>query len=954
MNGFIHHLVDQIPEDDIGYLVNAAYVFPTRRACYHFRDALVKRFTPQTFWLPGIFSIEDFVVKCTGKPVTSEIDLLFALYQAYSSTYLPTRDHEVDREELPTFDKFYSWGQVLLKDFDEVDRNLVNPKELYRNLELLRELEIRYQDNEEVQDALKRFNEMMGKDPTDLKANFSNQWSRISKTYHAFREAMERRNIYYPGMLYRLLAEQMEEGSADLVFDRVVFAGFNALSKSEEVIFNRLLDRGIGTVYWDADRSYMEKDVEEAGRFMRLNYRKWPPSDTSRWIITDMLKDPKKIRLIGGVQAVGQTQIVGQLMEQITIDQQDRCGIVLSDEGLLFPLLYALPDNIQKLNVTMGYPANHSHWFRLSNSFLEYQLHRRGKGDKVYVEAEYLKDLLTNPLLQRSLPAVRNILPQPGQKRRWLAFSDLLDEDMPELLIQALKPKERVEDLARALISLLMSIYQKLRLQQELDQVETEFAYQAIRLLMQLEEQIREYHQQLEARTFVRLVVQAFEQSRIPFSSEPTKGLQLMGLLETRALDFEKLILVSVNEGRVPRGNQHNTFIPYAIRKAFRLPTFEEQDAIYAYHFKRLLQRAGDATIIYNTEVAIDGSGEKSRFIWQLKQSFPAYTIEEQIYQMSIAKPKPGTSLKIHKTSQEQEMMGRFLSGNGEKFLSSTAIRHYLDCSLRFYFRYVARIKEREKQSSELDARDFGNIVHHALDRLYRPLVGETLTRDGINDLLSSQLIPEVVNESINIQLNRSAGTMLEGKDILHEQIIQKLIYKAIENDRRQTPFTLEGTETKISASLEFGPGKMVSLEGTLDRVHRKNGIVHIIDYKTGKADLPYLRKPAFPDSGTTYIEQHFVDPKWKAGFQAFFYGLLWIKNHDPMPLKLGVYPLKKVNEGIKYLNYDQSIPVSGFEEFERLLVQTLEEMFDLDTPFVQTDDADRCRYCAYKEICQR
>ncbi len=942
MNGFIQYIVNHIPEAGAPGLANMAYVFPTRRAGYHFRDALVKRFEGQTFWLPRIFSIEDFVVHCTGKAVSNEVDLLFALYQAYRDTYYPTHDKEVDKEELPTFDKFYSWGQVLLKDFDEVDRNLVDTGQLYQNLEQLRDIEIRYQDSEEVRIAFDRFNEMMGAEPTDLRANFANQWSRVSKTYHAFNKVMSDRDIYYPGILYRLLAEQLEEGSAVLDFEQVCFAGFNALSRSEEVIFNRLIEKGIGTLYWDADKSYLEHEVEEAGKFMRRNYRKWRPSDSSHWVITDMLSSPKKINMIGGVQAVGQTQIVGQLIEGMPVDQHDRCGIVLADEGLLFPLLYALPESIKSLNVTMGYPGNHSHWFRLACSFLEYQLHKRGKGDKVYVEVEYLNDFLTNPLIQRSLPSIRGILSSLGKKSRWLALSDLIESETPAILVQALQPMDRVADLAGALTSLLMSIYQKLRLEEKLGEIETGFAYHAIKLMRQLEDRVREYNQQLESRTFMRLVVQTFEQSRIPFSSEPTRGLQLMGFLETRALDFERLILVSVNEGRAPGGNRHNTFIPYAVRKAFKLPTFEEQDAIYAYHFKRILQRAREITILYNTEVAIDGSGEKSRFLWQLKQSFPPDTIVENTYQMSLSKSKLDTSLEIQKTGQVLKMMSRFLIGEDSvKSLSPTAIRHYLDCSLRFYFRYVVRIQEREQESAELDARDFGNIVHKVLEKLYQPLVGSVLTGEQINNLLSSQQISDAVSEILKIYFNRSQGSVLEGKDILHQQIIQKLIYKAIENDLSQVPFTLEGTEMKITTPLEFGPGKSVNLEGTLDRVHIKNGLIH-------------LRKPVFPHNGDEYVAQHFEEPKWKSGFQAFFYGLLWNKNYTPAPLKLGVYPLKKVNEGVRYLNSNKAIPVSGFEEFQRLLLETLLDIFDEDKPFVQTEDTLRCRYCAYKEICQR
>lgn len=953
MNGFISCVVDRISDEDLHRLTNYAFVFPTKRAGYYFRDAILKKHAQKTFWLPRILSIEDFIVHCTGRVISNEIDLLFALYQVYSNTYLTPPEGGTDKEELPTFDKFYAWGQVLLSDFDEVDRHMVNAKELYRNLEQLRELENRYQDDEEILFALKRFNQMVGNEPTVLSANFINQWSRVSKTYYAFKASLKEHNLSYAGMLYRMFAEQLEQKSMNLPFNKVVFAGFNALSKSEEIIINSLLKGGMATVFWDADKLYLDNEQEEAGKFMRRNYKKWPPSDQVHWIITDMVNEPKKIQVIGGVQAVGQAQVVGQLLSPLSREEQNNFGIVLTDEGLMFPLLYALPENIETLNVTMGYPTRQSQWFRLANAYMEYQLHISGSGNKAYAEIEQVTDLLTNPLIQRAVPSVKRWTALLKQKGRWLPVSKLTAEEAAEIQKLAFKPKDRVEDLMGSLVDLLMTIYQKLRLSKDLGLLETEFAYHSLKYLMQLQQQIQKYHQQLEPKTLARLIVQAFEQSRIPFSEAPSNGLQLMGFLETRALDFDRIIMVSVNEGKLPRGVRFQSYIPYAIRKAFKLPTFEEQDAIYAYHFKRVLQRAKDITILYNTEVAIDGSGEKSRYIWQLLEAFPKESISEQIYQMSLTKPSVGKKLQITKTSEVLEKMQRFLvNGGEEKPLSATAIRHYLDCSLRFYFRYIVRIPEREKEAGELDARDFGNIVHQSLERLYKPLVGQEVTRDMIEDLLNSQAIKEAVDKSFQTHFKGASYAVVEGKDLLQQQIIEKLLFKAVEKDFRNVPFTLTGTELKVVSDLEFGENRKVKLEGTLDRVHLANQAVHIVDYKTGKADL--IRKGSYRNKIEQYIQDHFDHPKYKAGFQGFFYGYLWSKQNHKTPLRLGVYPLKKVNEGTHWLYQGDIIPSSGFIRFERLLIETIQELFDKKVAFTQTEDISLCQFCAYKEICQR
>ena len=531
-------------------------------------------------------------------------------------------------------------------------------------------------------------------------------------------------------MLYRKLAEKLKDDSIELPYSSVVFAGFNALSTSEDVIFNCLLGKGVAQVFWDADQLYLNDDLEEAGNFMRKNYRKWPPSDKVHWIITNMLKDEKSIQLIGGVQKVGQSQVVSQLLDQLSVQDQSNCGVVLSDESLLFPMLYALPQNIRSLNVTMGYPTKHSHWYRLTEAYMEYHLHTRRTGSSAYAETEYVLPLLKNPLLQKSVPSAKKEVKFLNPKSRWVLLSTICTDESPEILKAALTPQPRVITLLGGLVELLMLVFQKLRLDNELQQLDTEFAYHSLKHLMQLEERIRKLHQQLEPATLSRLVLQALDQAKIPFTGEPASGMQLMGFLETRGLDFEKVILVSANEGKLPRGNRHQSYIPYAVRKAFGLPTYEEQDAVYAYHFKRVLQRAKEISIVYDTEVAIDGSGEKSRFIWQLVNSFPGKCISHQIYQMPMQPAQVSTELEIPKSDSVMALLSKLLIGSKEnKTLSPTAIRHYLDCSLRFYFRYLIKLREREKLSSELDNRDFGNIVHETFETLFQPFTGDSISR---------------------------------------------------------------------------------------------------------------------------------------------------------------------------------------------------------------------------------
>jgi RecB family exonuclease len=426
-----------------------------------------------------------------------------------------------------------------------------------------------------------------------------------------------------------------------------------------------------------------------------------------------------------------------------------------------------------------------------------------------------------------------------------------------------------------------------------------------------------------------------------------------MGFLETRALDFERLIILSANEGKLPQGIKHQSYIPFALRKVFKLPTFEEQDAIYSYHFKRLLQRAEKVSIVYNTEVAIDGSGEKSRLLWQLQQAFN-HPISELLYQMPLRQKEVNAQLRVPKTAQLSKMMHEIFLGTQPKSLSATAIRHYLDCSLRFYFRYILKLPERETWSDELDARDFGNIVHNALEMLYQPYVGKELDRESLKSLLTSDRVSVVIQEAFKKYYHREEPVTVQGKDVLHQQIIQKLLVKVIQQDMRHAPFLVTGTELKLHAGIPLNETQTVQLEGTLDRVTRRNQQDYILDYKTGRADLVRTYSPQLPQKAETYIETHFQQPHYKSGFQGLFYAWLWQEANPQGITHVGVFPLKKVNDGAQWLNHGQAIPPTATELFKNKLTEVLTELFDDQVDFTQTDDSDRCRFCAYKNICLR
>ncbi len=954
MDSFLKHIIKGIDPQELESLQNKVYVFPTKRACYYFREALQQHFDA-TFWAPQILSIEEFVATSLSSSVTDEINLLFELYEVYAATYPPHPEKSIDKEELPTFDRFYAWGQVLLKDFDEVDRYLVDADKLYTNLQQLSELEAINEEDEEVLHALNRFQDMMGQPPTNLMSNFAHQWNRVSKTYHAFKQRLTEQEMCYMGMLYRTLAENLKTGSTTLPYQEVVFAGFNALTLAEEEIFNTLYQQGKARFFWDADQWYMQSDYDEAGKFLRKYAQKWPASAQSVWIVTDMLNHKKELDFIGGVQSVGQAQIAGQLLNQLPQEVLARTAIVLADEQLLFPVLYALPEEVQRLNVTMGYPLKNGLWYRLIQAYLNYQEQLKGRGEQVYFQVESVWDLLGNSLIQTAINESANLLKRRLQraKSKWQALSSLNLSEMPESLRLALQPTNSIGEALSNVQQLLVTLYHRLRLQDDAIPVESELAYHSVKLLNQLSQRLSTFGVNLELKTVIRLMNESFSQARVPFSGEPIGGLQVMGFLETRALDFERLIILSANEGKLPQGIKHQSYIPFALRKAFKLPTFEEQDAIYSYHFKRLLQRSEKVSLVYNTEVAIDGSGEKSRLLWQLQQAFN-HPIAESLYQMPLQQTDINPTLRVPKTPELSNMMHEIFLGENPKPLSATAVRHYLDCSLRFYFRYVLKLPERETWTDELDARDFGNIVHNALEMLYQPYIGQEVDRDLLKSLIASDRITEVIQEAFKLYYHKSEPISVQGKDVLHQQIIQKLLVKVVQQDTRHTPFTVSGTELKIRGAISLNEQHRVQLEGTLDRVTRRNQQDYILDYKTGRADLVRTYSPQLPQNAQTYLQTHFEQPRFKSGFQGLFYAWLWQQSNPQNVTNVGVFPLKKVNDGMQWLNHGQPIPQSAIELFESMLTEVLTELFDDQVDFTQTEDSDRCRFCAYKNICLR
>lgn len=945
MKTFHQSLVDRISVHDLAELKSHCYVFPTKRGGVFFKQNLLRTFKGHNFFLPAILSIEEFVEKLTKSHITDELTLLFELFKIYKR-----KDKDLD------FDRFYAWGKIILKDYDEIDRYQADASKIYLGLQELKEIENVFGFNDELREIVSHFRSITDKqEKTKLLTDFLRIWEAVGKVYLEFDKTLTAKGLEYGGRLYRKIAEEIQQKDFNHPFSFYHICGFNALSSSEEAIFDKLITSGKGQLYWDVDEYYMVDPMEEAGDFLRVYQEKWP---NSVWISTNSLAKQKSINISAVPQNVGQAHLAAQYLKEGLLNgwQPEETALVLADEKLLLPVLYAIPFDTSKVNVTMGYPVKFTVAFDFVERYLELFRKSGKKGDDVSIYVFDLKPLLSNAYCSVLQPnvyesAVNWCLREKKTKVRLSEIVELLKS--PELK-QLFRAEPNWKSLFEHTNTYLTQVFYHFKAQEE-HTIDREFIYFFLKEFNQIGQYLEDRSEVISLKLLKKLVKEHFKAAKIPFEGEPVEGFQIMGFLETRTLDFKNLIVLSANEGKLPAQRSANTYIPYALRKAFGLPTFEEQDAIYGYHFKRLLQQAENIYFIYDSEVSKDSTGERSRFILQQLRRYEPLdniTITEKQYTGKINAPDlTEEPIVIDKTEQVLANMARYLQGSEEgKFLSPTSLTTYVACSLRFYFQYVLRIRETDEIEEDIDARIFGIVVHRVLELLYTPWLGKTIDAAEIKSLekLVSLKVGEVLTEEKIIQEHQG----LEGKDLLTRKIMERLVLKILKLDQAEAPIKITGLERDdLRYSIQLPNNETVLLGGTVDRMDEREGVTRIIDYKTGKVTLSNvtnLKKPV-PE----YIDQYFTNDDLKSGFQGYFYGLL-ARPEIKEQFQVGILGMKALNNGVQWLRNGDAIDTEIMDEFESHLQQMVKEIYDPSLSFVQTEDTKRCEYCAYKKICGR
>lgn len=930
------------------HLSERAVLFPSRRARLFFVDAL-SRIADRPMWQPSWATIDDLMTEISGLRHSDRVRLITELYKIYS-----------DYHDEP-FDRFYFWGDMLLTDFDTIDKYAVDADRLFRNITDLKELEadISYLTPRQLE-IITQFWSTLG-DEADLsveKRRFLSIWKSLGPVYRRFRQRLLELGFAYNGMIQRAAADRLRAGEFSFAEPRrYVVAGFNALSECEKTLFRFLSTAAETDFYWDYDSYYKDSDAQESGMFVRENVVQFPPRGD---ISHDNMAAQKELTAVAAasnaVQCKAAARILRRLAQEGSLDK--RTAVVLTDENLLLPLLYALPPEIGKVNVTMGYPLRTSLAYTFIERLVELQAHRRRKGDGWSFYHVDATGILAHPYVSDSDPEVtRQMQEEIVRERRvsvdgaWLGRSDLLQmifspavewRDQSDWLLRVVGAVARIPyegDDARQRVEFLAVIAEEItKLRNSLDECDVE----------------------LTPEVYASLLRRHLQTVRIPFEGEPLEGLQVMGILETRNLDFENVILLSMNDDNFPGNHMAQaSFIPYNLRSGYGLPTPEHHEGVYAYYFYRLIQRARRVWMLYCSHADDKSTGEPSRYIYQLdyESGFPVAKVEVGV-DVNLAETAP---IEVAKDERVMRRLGRFTDPEAPESLSPTAFCRYVTCPMQFYFYSVARLKSDDGMTEEVDAPMFGTILHAAVQKLYTKILGEHHPGETLRALSRSGAVARAVEEAINenyLNDERATTDDYTGNLLLVKDIVTRYLRGGVMRyDAAHDTFTVEHLEEEVAWGFDFrtpdGIVRRMKFAGRADRIDRlDDGTLRVVDYKTGAPHLDFegLEK-LFHGEGKQRLSNI---------IQTLLYAMMLYHAHgcDAEPT---LYYVRAMNRD-DYLPtlLDRELGIRGgryshYEaRFEELVGQTLSEIYDPATPFRQCAEADTCKYCDFNVICKR
>lgn len=945
-------------------LSRTVVVFPNKRASLFFNEQLAAQ-SDRPLWSPTYVSISDLFRQLSPWKAGDPIRLVCELYRVFRE--------ETKSEE--TLDDFYFWGELLISDFDDVDKNLVDADRLFGNLQDLKNImDIPDYLSQEQEEAIQEFFRNFSIEKrTELKEKFISLWDKLGDIYRHYRKRLAELGIAYEGMMYRQVMEELDTQRLD--YDRYAFVGFNVLNRVEQAFFLRLQEAGKAWFYWDYDVFYTRRPSEanppykhEAGEFILRNLKLFPNQLPESCL--DVMSRPKQIRFLSAPTENAQARFLPQWMKGLELPegaQQKENAVVLCNEAMLVPVLHTLPEEVKDVNITMGFPLAQTPVYSYINALTELQTdgYRADSGRYVY---EAVMAVLKHPYVRQLSAEAEKLERRLTKDNRFYPLPSELKADA--FLEQVFTPQNGQKALCTWLTERIKDVSVLYRNEPEEEgkdifgQLYRESLFKSYTLVNRLLNLLETGELEgVRTGTLKRLMNRLLTAANIPFHGEPAIGMQVMGVLETRNLDFKNLIVLSLNEGQLPKAGGESSFIPYNLRKAFGMTTIEHKNAVYAYYFYRLMQRAENVTLMYNTSTDGLNRGEMSRFMLQFLVEWPHEIRRE--YLEAGQSPQAERTIRVEKTEEMVERMcQRYnVEKHPKAFFSPSALNTYLDCRLRFYYRYVAGLKLPEEVTAEIDSALFGTIFHRSAELVYTELMehGKEIRKEDLERLLKNEVklqgyVDRAFKEEF-FHVPEEEQPEYNGTQLIHARVIASYLRQLLRNDLNYAPFSMEGMEQEVKEVMEIDTpaGKLkIQIGGTIDRMDSKDDTLRIVDYKTGGA-------PKTPEN----IAQLFTPAEGRPNyiFQTFLYAAILCRKQA-----------KKVAPALLYIHraaqdtYSPVIemgaarqpkqPVNNFsfyeDEFRERLQQLLEEIFSLHTPFDQTEQTRQCEYCDFRRLCRR
>ncbi len=935
-------------------------VLPSRRAGLYLARALA-RLSDKPRWAPRMLTVSDLFRSFTELTPADTETLIFELYGVYKKRF---------GEEM-SFDDFWSWGEIIINDFNDIDLYLADAGKLYSNITDLKEIDARFggltdEQTEIIRGFWKSFNP--GASGSEARMKFQSVWQKLAPLYNDFRIVMTERHQAGDGMLCREVAERAAAGTLKTE-EGVIWhiVGLNALNNCEKVLFRYLKSLGRAKFYWDDSHFFMNDPDHKASLFIRENRRMFGNELDLSQGHDPVIPPQGKWHIIDTPSDTAQARMVSQLLEGNGIaSEEDMTGtaIILADEKLLMPVLSSLPPSIEDVNVTMGHPFRFTSLYSFLKQLLALIKSARVSGGGTSFRSDDVIALLRHQYF-------RLLAGDSGDK----VITRIITGNMirvgeamllSHLPMKGLLPVPVTGPEVPAYLTAVMEMIEGATFDAEAGDegiilsTDREYLRMAMSSTVRLANLITTYNLDMKSDTCIRLLDRILRKLIVPFSGEPLKGIQVMGVLETRALEFKNIIFLSLNEGIFPGGSYDNTYIPYNIRRAFGLPTVNEHESIYSYYFFRLLRKPDMGWFIYNSTAQGLTTGEMSRYLVRMRYS-PLFNPQQLTVHISVGRSRIIAERLPKRPEHNRALLDLYSTASeGLKYLSPSAVNTWINCRMRFYYRYVCSIPEEEILEKDIDQRRFGNIMHDALRRIYEPLRGDMAAGKAIGKMSSDRdLIRKAIVAAAMDEMKWDRETLMAGKGVIIIEVLERYVRELLEYDSRENQLAILNLEDDFSGirTVITGDGEtQIRVGGRADRVDMTGGAVRVVDYKTGTPKHEAVTPEGLFDEES--------DKRNDAFLQALLYCSLIRDNHPGKLVLPAIYWVQQLSSqeftpyasvaGLDGPDADRESWDRFLNDFSAGLDQTLNRIFSENEDFIMTRFERRCTYCPYKMLCRR